>query len=143
MSNPSTITRTEIAVLLGIHLSKLVSIINHSDVELPKPLGKDGKQLIYDREIMQAWIATNPLENFTWQQQSAKNASKVEQTAALCRDFLSGELGASKAQSRRKAFRLLAAKHAPRQTQCVEIRGGAYDGFGERRGPKPKQQAAQ
>lgn len=142
MSNQSIITRAEIAELLEISLCKLINIIKHSNVVVPEPLRREGPRLVYDREILLPWIASKPLENLIWTPRT-KKTSTAEPIAPLNVAFLSGDIGSSKRECKRKAFRLLAAKHAPRPTQRVEIRGGAYDGFGERRGPKPKQQAAQ
>jgi hypothetical protein len=140
MSDLSTIDRAEIAELITISLSKLLNIINNSNAKMPAPMRREGPKLIYDRAVILAWIESNPLENLTWKKHP-KKSSMAAQTTELCRDFLSGELGSSKQQRQHKAFRLLAARHAPRPTQRVEVRGGAYDGLGERRGPKPKQQA--
>lgn len=126
MSSPNTIARPEIAELLGISVTKLVNIILYTDVILPEPLGKEGKQLVYDRDIMLAWIATEPLLNITWQQRAKKSpAAKLaeEQVVDLTHAFLSGGLGSSKAQRNRNRLRKIIAKHRGAKTDRVEVSG--------------------
>jgi hypothetical protein len=142
MSVTNTIARPEIAELLGVSITHLVNIIRYTDAEVPEPLRFESRQLVYDREIMLAWVATEPLKNITWKQR-VKKVPVAQQLAGLRLAFLSGNLGVSGAQLQRYKLRKIAARHAPRPTQRVEIRGGAYDGFGERRGKKTSQQAAQ
>ncbi len=122
MSVPKTIARAEMAQLLNISLTKLLNIIRYTDAKVPEPVGKSGSQLIYDREVILAWIATKPLENITWQQRTKKPAT-VEHTADLIKAFLSGNIGLSKAQRNRNQLRKVIAKHRPARTQRVEVSG--------------------
>jgi|LakWasMet26_LOW6_FD_contig_123_6718_length_2751_multi_5_in_0_out_2_4 hypothetical protein len=122
MSNPNTIARPEIAERLGISITKLINIIRYTDANVPEPLGMEGKQLAYDREITLAWIATEPLRNITWQQRP-KKLSVAEKTAEQTRAFLSGDLGLSKAQRNRNQLRKVIAKHRGAKTDRVEVSG--------------------
>jgi len=122
MSESNTIARPEIAKLLEISVTKLINIIRYTNAKVPDPIGKSGHQLVYDRKIIMAWIATKPLENITWQQR-AKKPSKAEQTAEQTRAFLSGDLGLSKAQRNRNQLRKIIAKHGQGKTQRVEVSG--------------------
>lgn len=122
MSDPNTIARPEIAERLEISVTKLINIIRYTDANVPEPLGMEGKHLAYDRKIILAWIATDPLKNITWQQR-AKKASITEQTADHTRDFLSGNMGLSKAQRRSNQLRKIVAKQGQGKTQRIEVSG--------------------
>lgn len=122
MTNPNTIARPEIAELLEISVTKLVNIIRYTDAKVPEPLGMEGKHLAYDREIMLAWIATDPLKNITWQQR-AKKIPATEQAADHYRAFLSGGMGVSKAQRHRHQLHKVIAKHRQGETRRVEVSG--------------------
>lgn len=122
MPKTNTIARAEIADLLGTSLAKLLNIINNSNAELPAPFGREGRRLVYDRKIIMDWIATNPLENITWKQ-FPKKAAANEQIDDHARAFISGRLGVSKAQRQHQQLRKIAAKHAQRSTQRVEVDG--------------------
>lgn len=140
MSTTTTIARAEIAALLDISLTKLLNIINNANAELPAPLGREGPRLVYDREIILAWIETKPLENLTWKQRP-KNLPVDQQVADHTRAFLTGSLGLSKAQLNRNQLRKVIAKHGQGKTQRVEIRGGAYDSSTNQRSVRHQRQA--
>lgn len=126
MSNPNTIARPEIAQLMGISKSALAKVLINPTAKAPNPLLMSGHHFVYDRKKMLAWIATKPLSRVKWRQ-TAKKAPVVRHTAELTLAFLSGNIGVSTAQRKRQQLLKIVAKHAPRPTQRVEIRGGAYD----------------
>ena len=124
MSDLNTITRLEIAKLLGISLTKLINVIRCTNVQAPEPINRKSRYMIYDRPTTLAWIASDPLANITWRQRAKKSdAAKLaeEQTADLTSAFLSGELGVSKAQRNRNQLKKIVAKHRQPATRCVRV----------------------
>lgn len=122
MIEQTTIARPEIAKLMGISKSTLAKVLINPAAKAPKPLLKSGQQLVYDRKITLAWIATKPLEKITWQQR-VKKPPVPEHVAQLDRAFLTGHIGISRTQRNRIELNKLAAKHAPSSTQRVELDG--------------------
>lgn len=120
MTNPNTIARSEIAELLGVSLTKLLNIINHSDVEISRPLRREGPRFVYDREAIRAWIATEPLKNLTWKQ-SVKKQATPEHITQLNRAFLSGSIGVSSEQRNRAQFKKIVCKHVRGKPRNEEV----------------------
>lgn len=121
MTESATVTRPEIAKLLGVAASTLSNLLLYHNPSMPAPVGKRGNALVYDEAAIIAWVATKPLVGVCWRQSGGCVPTPSLDTD-LVRLFLSGGVG-SKMQLRRYRLRKLIAKHAPRPVRRVEVPG--------------------
>ncbi len=62
----NTINRKGVAKLLGVDITWLSNIANHSNVTMPDPITSYKRNMLFDREEIEEWVATDPLKNLRY-----------------------------------------------------------------------------
>ena len=91
----NTIGRKEIADLLGVNITWVSNIANHSNANMPEPVTDRRRNKPYCRDEIMAWLATNPKQNLSYSFCEDTRKSKV-----VFLQFLYGFDGANKRLNR-------------------------------------------
>ena len=96
------IERHEIAKLMGVNATRLVTLLSTKDFNMPDPVAKDRNILLYDRKAFMTWLGY-------WQAEEARKQADTSVNPVTFHEIMTGFFDSPK-QKQRYQFKKLASK---------------------------------